>query len=131
MPGGVALAAAVVFGTVGPNVGGLEEFVDVDEDAGALPPAVPAAWRERDIKATIPPRTSAAITAMTSHFFGSAGRSGSTAVCSMLCRLDFVAMAAAVTNILEQLWDWRGRHSSDLRLEKYVSPVNDAGETPF
>jgi hypothetical protein len=107
MPGGVGLGAGVVFGTVGPNVAGLEEFVDLDDEAGALPLAVSAAWRERDIKATIPVRTSAAITAVTSHRFGSAGRGGSTGVCSLLCRLDFVAMAAAVANILEQLWDWR------------------------
>jgi len=106
MPGGVALATGVVFGTVGPNVTGLEEFVDVDDEAGALPLAVSAAWRERAIKATIPARTSAAITAMTSRSFGSAGRGGSTGVCSLLGRLDFVAMAAALATILEQLWDW-------------------------
>src|SRR5215831_3514044 len=58
MPGGVALGAGVVFGTVGPNVAGLEELVDGDE-AGALPLAASAAWRERDVKATIPARTSA------------------------------------------------------------------------
>ncbi|HEX8827116.1 MAG TPA: hypothetical protein VF778_03290 [Xanthobacteraceae bacterium] len=131
MPGGVALGAGVVFGTVGPNVAGLEEFVEVDDEAGRSPLAVSAAWRERDIKATIPARTSAVITAMTSHFFGSAGRGGCTGVCSLLCRSDFIAMAAAVANILEQLWDWRVGIAPTYALAKYVSPVSDAGETPF
>jgi hypothetical protein len=130
MPGGVALGAGVVFGTVGPNVAGLEEFVDLDDEAGALPLAVSAAWRERDIKATIP-ATSAAITAVTSHFFGSADRGGSTGDCSLLCRLDFVAMAAAVANILEQLGDWQVGLARTYAPAKYVSPVSDAGETPL
>jgi hypothetical protein len=131
MPGGVALGAGVVFGTVGPNVAGLEEFVDVDDEVGALPLAVSAVWRERDIKATIPARTSAAITAMTSHFLGSAGGGGSRGVCSLLCRLDFVAMVAAVANILEQLWDWRVGIARTYALAKYVSPVRNADETSF
>lgn len=129
MPGGVALGAGVVLGTVGPNATGLEEFVAVDDEAGALPLAVSGAWRERDIKATIPARTSAAITAITSHFFGCVGRAGSTGVCSLLCRL---AIAGAVANILEQLWEcWVRLRSLDLRPEKCLSSVGDGGESPL
>ena len=131
MPGGVALGAGVVFGTVGSNVAGLEEFVEVDDEAGRLPLAVSVAWRERDIKATIAARTSAAITAMTSHFFGSAGGGCSRGVCSWLCRLDFVAMVAAVANILEQVWDWRVGIARTYALARYVSPVSNADETLF
>ena len=126
MPGGVALGVGVVFGTVGPNVAGLEEFVDVDDEAGAWPLVVSAAWRERDIKATIPPRTSAAITAITSHFFGCDGGAGSTAAsCGLGWRLDLVAMAAALGSILEQLRDWGVSIARTYVIAKCVSPISD------
>ena len=76
-------------GRVGPNVGGFT----AEDDEGSEPAlAVSAAWRERNIKATIPARTRAAMTATTSHFFGGGG-GDSTEVCNLLCRLDFVFMA--------------------------------------
>src|SRR6516165_1430680 len=100
MPRGVTPGAGVVLGMVGPKGGGLEEFIDVEGDAGALALAVWAACRERDIKATIPARTRAAITRMTSHFFGCDGGGGSTAaVCCLLCRAGFVAIAGALATI--------------------------------
>src|SRR6516164_8870923 len=95
---GVALGAGVVLGTVGPNVAGLEVFVD---DGASVALAGSTAWRERYINATMPARASAAITARTSHFFGCDGGAGSTAVaCDLPCSLGLVAMAGALGMIL-------------------------------
>jgi hypothetical protein len=67
MPTGVTVGAGVALGTVGPNLAG---FTPVDDEGGETALAVSAAWRERNINATMPARASAAMTTTTSHFLG-------------------------------------------------------------
>ena len=80
MPAGVTLGAGVVLGTVGPNIAELSAFVEAVEEADVPALALSAARRERDMRATIPARASAAATKTTSIFFGCADGGGSTGV---------------------------------------------------
>ena len=97
IPVGAVLGGGFVLGVVGPKVA--RDAASVVD--GELTLALSDAWRERDIRATIPPRTNAAITARTSHFLGCAGGAGSATVgCDLFSRLGLVGMVGTLEMIV-------------------------------